>query len=367
MIEVSIIISARNEFPSIVHTVHSILNDLETFLRRDQVQFILVDNGSTDRRSWEFLAHRGLYFNRNLSVVHDPIMGNVSARNKGVARARGKYVFFVDAHMSFRIGSFKAMCEALEDHGGIVHPAVQWMGGYDPSEPSYQYSIKLGEKIWGTWNRMKVADTPFYIPVCGHCCLGVRRDEFIRLGGYHPMFRCYGGGELYLDLKYWMLGSTSMCVPTALAYHLSAGRGYSYMQDDFIHNMMLLGYALGADAMAERVYLLYLNKDGVRKEKIQRLHDDAFKEAQADRAFIPRHQAYSFYDLLTVRPWDEHNLNLHGKAASGLLIYNESWTKNLSGEARDLFDSSLLQKDLSARIERELKPYLYGVSREAAA
>lgn len=358
--KISVIISARDEFPNIVHTVHAIINDLETSYNREDFEIIVVDNGSTNPDSWRFLAERGLFHHRTVRILKDPIMGNVTARNKGVAMARGENIFFSDAHMSYRIGTFKKLVDALDRYGGIVHPSVQWMGGYDPSGRSYQYSLKLGEKLWGTWNNLVVdSDNPFYIPVSGHCCLGVKREEFLRLGGYNPFFRCYGGGELYLDLKFWMLGSSVMCVPTAVAYHLSAGRGYSYMQNDFIHNMMLLAQALGADALAERVYLRYLDKDGVNPITLGKLRDEARNESLADALeFVPKAK-HSLYDLISIRPWDLKNQELHGKSSSGILIFDKTWTESLSGQAKILFDSSELQKKLQARIETEWSPFVY--------
>jgi glycosyltransferase involved in cell wall biosynthesis len=357
--KVSVIISARNEFPNIVHTVHAIINDLETFLSRDEFEIIIVDNGSTDELSWRFLAERGVYYHRTVRILFDPIMGNVSARNKGAKIAKGKYIFFSDAHMSYRIGSFKAMVDALEKYGGIVHPSVQWMGGYDPSGRSYQYSIKLGEKIWGTWNNLQISENPFYIPISGHCCLGVEREQFLKWGGYNPFFRCYGGGEVYLDMKWWMIGSSVMVVPQAVGYHLSAGRGYFYMQDDFIHNMMLLAQALGADAMAERVYLRYLAKVGVSSEKITKLRDEARNEALQDALELVPRVSKTFYECITDRPWDERNIALHGKASSGILIYDRTWTESLSGDARAIFDSSPLQAELQKLIDGQWSQWVY--------
>lgn len=357
---VSVIISARDEFPNIIHTIHSIVNDLETFLKPDDFEIIIVDNGSKNPDSWRFISERGMYFNRTVRVLHDPIMGNVTARNKGVKIAQGKYIFFSDAHMSYRIGSFKAMIEAIDKHGGIVHPAVQWMGGYEPSEPSYQYTIKLGEKIWGTWNRAMVSSTEsFYIPVCGHCCLGMRRDQFIDFGGYNDWFRCYGGGELYLDLKWWMLGSNVVSVPTAVGYHLSAGRGYSFVQNDLIHNMMLLSLALGADAFAERVYIRYLGKPGVNKEILLRMYEDAKRECQDDRKFFANRPHKPFMEMIVERPWDGKNLELHGKKESLIGVYDKTWTDLLEGEAKSFYEASELQKELSAFIEEHMKQYVY--------
>ena len=357
---VSVIISARDEFPQIVMTVHAIIADLETFLAPHEWEIIIVDNCSKDPDSWRFLSERGLYAHRNLRILHDPIAGNVTARNKGARIANGKWIFFSDAHMSYRIGSFKAMIDALEQYGGIVHPSVQWMGGYDPSEPSHQYTIKLGEKIWGTWNRNIVSSTePFYIPICGHCCLGMSRQQFLDFGGYNNWFRCYGGGEVYLDMKFWMLGSNVMSVPKAVAYHLSAGRGYSFKQDDLIHNMMLLGLALGEDAMAERVYIRYMGKGGVNNEHLTRLWKEAKREAEEDRQkFLPKIKR-SFIDCLVEKPWDILNLEMHGTASSSIGVYNHTWVDTLSGEAKTYFESSSLQREFQEVINTKLSQYVY--------
>lgn len=359
--QVSVVISARDEFPNIVHTIHSIVNDLETFLKPDEFEIIIADNLSREPNSWRFIQERGMFFHRTVKIYHDPIAGNVTSRNKAARKvASGKYLFFSDAHMSYRIGSFKAMIEAIDETGGMVHPPVQWMGGYEPSEPSWQYTLKLGEKIWGTWNRALVHETKsFYIPICGHCCLGMLRQQFLDFGGYNDYFRCYGGGEVYLDMKWWMLGSCVSSVPTALAYHLSAGRGYSYKQDDLIHNMMLLAYALGADAMAERVYLRYFNKEGINRDVLDRMQKDALREASHDREILLPRCTRTFIQTVVDRPWDVKNLEKHGKKASFLGIFDETWTHTLSGEAKILFDNSPLQKELATVIETHLKEFVY--------
>lgn len=357
--QVSVIISARDEFPNIIHTVHSIVNDLETFLKPGEFEVIIVDNGSKNQDSWRFLMERGMYYHKTVRILLDPIMGNVTARNKGARIARGKYLFFSDAHMSYKIGSFKAMIEAIDSTNGIVHPAVQWMGGYEPSDPSYQYTIKLGEKVWGTWNRSVVSFTEsFYIPVCGHCCLGVLRDQFLDFGGYNEYFRCYGGGELYLDLKWWMLGSSVSSVPTAIGYHLSAGRGYAFKQDDLIHNMMLMSYSLGADAFAERIYIRYLGKPGVNKPHLKKMNDEALREAKFDREILLPRKRMSFMDVIVERPWDALNEERHRSHASLIGIYDK-WTDDLEGEARSLYDSSPLQKELRAVIDEKLSQFVY--------
>lgn len=363
--KVSVVISARNEWPNIVHTVHGILNDLSSFLTWRDFEIIIVDNGSVDNTSSpnivgtsDFLRMRGIFHDRVVKIVHDPVMGNVSARNKGAAVATGEYLFFSDAHMAYKPGSFKAMIDAIDASGGIVHPAVDWMGAY-PAEPNYQYSIKLGEKMWGTWARNKVADTWFYIPMSGHCCLGMKRQQFLDFGGYNPFFRCYGGGEFYLDMKWWMLGSNVVCEPNALAWHLSAGRGYAYMHDDLVHNMMLCAYALADEPWSERLLVTYLNKTGANPAVVYRLYREALEEGAADRAFVKNNAVMSFEDVLDRIPWDEKNKERHGHAMSGMLIY-EDWVNQLrQQEAKDLYENSKMQKDLSARIRERWGKFVY--------
>ncbi len=340
--------------------MQTIINDLETFLKPTEFEIIIVENCSRTLDDARFLMERGMFFHRTVRYLFDPIAGNVTARNKGAKIAKGKYLFFSDAHMSYRIGSFKRMVEAIDATGGMVHPAVQWLGGYEPSSPSFQYTIKLGEKIWGTWSHSVVSLTePFYIPICGHCCLGMLREQFLDFGGYNDWFRCYGGGEVYLDMLWWMMGSTVSSVPMALGYHLSAGRGYSYKQDDLIHNMMVLGYALGADAMAERVYIRYLNKHGVSRETLDKMRDEALREAESDRRTKLPRVAKSFYDLIVERPWDKLNIEKHGTALSAIAIFDRTWIDQLEGDAKALYDASPLQAELRKLIDEKLKHLVY--------
>jgi glycosyltransferase involved in cell wall biosynthesis len=362
----SVVISARNEFPNIVHTVHSIVNDLETFLSREEWEIIIVDNCSDDDNSWRFLAERGLYYTSNVRVLHDPIAGNVSARDKGAKIAKGKYLFFSDAHMSYKVGSFESMIETIRDTHAIVHPAVQWMGGYEPASPSYQYTLKIGEKLWGTWNNYKPQlqhKSYFYIPVSGHCCLGMLREQYLAFGGYNEFFRCYGGGELYLDLKWWMNGAGVVVDTNALGYHLSAGRGYSYHYDDFIHNIMLMALALNGDALAERIYITFLYKENVNKDTIKRLHDEAWAEAQADRKVA---RESTLYDVIATRPWDSRNNALHGDSSSAMLVFQDTWLQTLTAEARSYYDNSPLQQELENYISTHLSDSVYGAPRSDA-
>ncbi len=373
---VSVIIPARNEFPQIVFTIQSIINDLETFLEPSEFEIIVCANcindwyirenlnGDYDARratggTVDYLFGRSMYWNKVLRVIYDPIAGNHSTRNKGARIARGKYLFFSDAHMSYRRGFFKRMMETIDKTNGVVHGTIGWMGAYPPgSSMGYSYTIKLGEEIKGTWNNYKLDDDYFYIPLQGHCCLGVKRDQFLKFGGYPEYHRCYGGGEFYFDIKWWLFGSTVCVDPQAIGYHLSAPRGYFYNHFDYIHNVLAIGLAFGADEWAERTYINACRKKPL--EIMKQMWEDVHKEVEKDRKFIKKMSKTTFNELLVNKPWDKLNQKLYGKSNSAMLIYQDTWLPLIKGTpAEELYNNSELQKGLAKFIDDNLSEYVY--------
>ena len=177
----------------------------------------------------------------------------------------------------------------------------------------------------------------------GHCCLGMLREQFNKFHGYNDYFRVYGGGETYLDLKWWMFGSTSVTVPKALVYHLSAGRGYSYRMDDLIHNMALSAYLIGGMKWWERILITYLNKPHSDKKIVHRLCDEGLIEGKEDRKFIEENTKFTFPKVLEEMPWDKMNDKKFGHHLSGMIIF-EDWLERLTDpEALKIFKESKYQ------------------------
>ena len=392
----TVIIPARNEFPNIVHTVHSILNCWEADgFTHDQIEIIIVNNCSTeynysttvkqgdwfefseeveqekydwskpgDRGTTEHLMPRGIYHSRVLRVMYDPIAGNHSARNKGARMARGRYLFFSDAHMSYAPGTFKYGIKATEESKGIVHCGIAWMGGYPqhPTSVGTQYTIKLGEEWKGTWATYRPWDNSkgwFYIAAQGHCSLFVERKQFLDFGGYPEVHRTYGGGEFFTDMLWWMYGSSVVCEPRAVGYHLASSRGYSYNHDDYVHNLFNCAWALGCDDWLERSYLNYCRKG--RKVVLDRMMDEARIEMKDRREEIERRRICTFNDLLVKRPWDTLNMERGGAKNSSMLIFHQTWLKLLDGYPliREMYDKSETQKKLAEFIMTNLKDHVY--------
>ena len=373
MIKLSVIIPARNEGANVVHTFHSIMNCWEADgFDVSEIEVILVDNCSDDqywaypkpgdKGTSTYLLPRGAYWNRVLRVLYDPIAGNHSARNKGAKIARGEYLFFSDAHMSLRPGFFKNILKTTKESGGLVHGSLQFMGAYPPMDRSmgYGYTIKLGEEIKGTWHNYKIADTWFYVPAQGHWGVCVKKQQFLDFGGYPDIHRTYGGGEFYLDMKWWMFGSSVVVDPDAIGYHLASARGYCWNHDDYIHNVINIGLALGMDEWTERAWLNWCRKG--REEVMKRIWKEAEEETEKDRKFIKKYRKHSFNEVLLDRPWERLNKEKHNYGLPNLLIFHDTWL-DLLREAPQwvqvIYDNSEKQKGLEKFINENLSQFVY--------
>lgn len=346
---VSIIIGSRNEEKTLPLTINALLMDMQAS-GINKYEIIVQDNGSQDETSrfftwkpsekgnhWKYqYSPRGLVAEGKLRVFFDPVLSNVGTRNKGALHAKYENLIFADAHIGIKFGTILSTLTTLNTYGGIVHAPVSWMGASPENpQPGYQYSYKIGEKgPYGTWNKAKVADTPFYIPLCGHCWLAVKKKEFLEKGGYPYAQRVYGGGEPYLDSVFWMTGSTSMCDPNSLVYHLSAGRDYSWHSNDLLHNSMLVSYILGGMKYIDLVLITYINKLGGINPMLEKLYNEALEEGKPLKEWLDKNKIMTFEEMLALdkphdcegkeykgnthamRPWDIKNQELHGKHLS---------------------------------------------------
>lgn len=370
---ISIAIPVRNEFPNVTHTVHSILNSLETDgIKPSDVEIILADNCSTDRKtekghrgtggSIDYLRTRGMYWNRVLRTMYYPLAGNHTVRNRLAEVARGKYFFMSDAHMSYCPHYFSEFMRTVDESGGIVHGVLDWIGAYPPSKGGLGYTIKLGDDIRGTWNNywIKGATDWWYVPALGHCSLGMLREQFLDFGGYQEHHRCYGGGEFFLNMKWWMYGKTCAVNPKMVGYHLSSGRGYSYNHDDYKYNVFQIGYALGMDEWVERAYLNWLRNG--RKDILDKKLQEAWENSQKARAIIEARRVKSFNDILLERPWEALNIKRWGHGLPQLQLFHNSWLDSLKTApeyVREIYKKSELQADLDVFIREKLWDFVY--------
>lgn len=354
--KVSIVIRGRNEYPIILNTLNLFLNELE--YGGYQPEIIFVDNISDDS-SADILCDRYRRWIRNgiLKVVrYNDKPSTWNAINAGFEQSTGDAVVVCDAHISMKIGSVKHLVEGALEKKGIWHSAVQLWGDTEKIK-RYQYDIRLTERFWGDACQFLPKDEdgskPFEIPMAGACLYAVNAEEVRELsdyGLYDPAFGTYGGGEPYLCLKWWMLGSKVWIDPRALCRHafglkprwvqvkrkkitrnkvytrggelkremyppdefLAYNAGYRLENLEFYWGFMLASYILGGSQWLEHTFSRFKLKlrDPAPLEEMYRA---VIEQGQAGRDEMEERAKVSLNELLRSPPWKScgrHEVNL---------------------------------------------------------
>lgn len=177
--KVSIIIPVFNYAQWVGQAIESALAQDRT----DELEVIVVDDGSTDRSADVASGYP-------VKLIRKENGGVASARNAGAAAASGKYLAFLDADDQMEPGWLKATQAALDqnDRAGIAYTPLRLLlpdgeyrtANWPPQQPEPQRQLD-GENL---------------IPTC---CL-VRREAFDRAGGYRKRFEPTEDGELWLKI-----------------------------------------------------------------------------------------------------------------------------------------------------------------------
>ena len=102
----SIIVPCYNSESYLPNTVNSILNQLI-----DDWELILIDDGSTD--STGVICDEYANRDNRIHVFHQPNRGVSSARNNGLAKARGEWIVFIDSDDWFTEHAFEIYQDSI--------------------------------------------------------------------------------------------------------------------------------------------------------------------------------------------------------------------------------------------------------------
>lgn len=348
--KVSVILGVRNEYPMILGTMNSFVEELEYFGYPWEV--IVVDNLSTDNTA-DILRdkYRRWIREKLLKVIeYNDRPANVTVRNVGARAADGEVVFLADGHISVATGSCHGMIQGWLKRGGLWHSAIHIFGDTRDIR-CYGYDLKLEERFWGNLSRFippevkEAGSPPYRVPMASHCCLMAGRKEYLDFGGYCENFRCYGGGEPYLDLKWWLFGKDVWIYPQGLMRHafgvnaqwrkvtrdkktrnrvqlrdgrqtneLKAGdehlhysRGYAWTNEQFHYNFMLSAYTVGGYEWLQKRYHAYweMRKGNSRYlDDLRQLRKEVLAEGRQDREMIEARQVMTLNELLEKKPWN---------------------------------------------------------------
>jgi len=287
--EVSVIIPVRNEHPQLWFTIDSIQEELLEIPH----EIIVVFNENTDR---------GVEFGRTKQKfirLFELEKGSIAqSRRFGAEQAKGRYLFFLDAHVLVESGSFRAAIELLNSNesAGICWFAVRYL-----LERKYAYGYTLHpRKFWGNWTHEYKDSKPWPCLMSGLAGAAVSRNILLEVGNFHPSLGIYGGSEPYVGFKMEMFGYRNYVHPNAKIAHFVDKRDYYWNNDDLWHNFLLGAYILGDDTYFDFLVNQYRKRcNGVQSylDGLERICSQVKEEGKEDKAFVEKNAKLTLQEV----------------------------------------------------------------------
>jgi glycosyltransferase involved in cell wall biosynthesis len=183
---VSIVICTHNGAQRLPRTLDHIANQKV----QDSIawEVILVDNASTDQTTQVTLANSSLDIQERLIVVHEPQLGLMFARTKGLSIAKYEYVSFVDDDNWIFPDWITSVYEIMQKHpevgaiGGISFPVfeVDPPGWFEDVAGGYA----VGPQATGEYHSPRIIEGTLW-----GAGLTIRRSAWMKLlaNGFRPM------------------------------------------------------------------------------------------------------------------------------------------------------------------------------------
>lgn len=229
---VSIIVSCRNEKDTVKNTIDSIMNSKNKTL----FEIIIVDDKSNDG-SCDFINNNKDIYG-NVTLIFSDNIGVAASRNLGATIAKGKYLFFCDAHISVQDYWIDNLVKTLDENN--AHAIVPVIKNMKAEERGYG----------GTWNNKlefvwlnKPENSVSEIPLAPGCTLGIKKDVFDTIGGFDSNLQIYGVEDQEISLKLWLFGYKIVIDTQVEVNHLfKVNNSYKITYADIIYNYLCLVY-----------------------------------------------------------------------------------------------------------------------------
>jgi len=252
--------------PQVAFTVNGLFNEL-----RDKCDFeiVLINNTPGDLAHKEPEHHElngPMYFEKLIAEGRAPHLVHIdypdklshwNAKRVGLKRARGKFIFFCDAHVLISPGALHGMWEYYKDHwqemNGSIH--LPWSYLNDGPDRRLEYCLVTNTNkgiIHYTSKSYKGGTQPYAVPCMSTCGMMIERSLLDKVGPWPTEFGIYGGGENYFNFVQAVLGMQPWIWPSYPFWHYAAPRGYSWNWYDWHRNRMIATYLVGGAGFAKK-------------------------------------------------------------------------------------------------------------------
>ena len=310
MPEITVALASRNETHMLLVTVLSAVEAMKAACVDGEV--FVVDN--SDATEWaavqDILA--GQVKSKSVRLVHEPKISLAVAIDRAHREARGKYVFYTDAHTLIGANTIESLLSFphWNDNVAFVHAPIQWAHRSDTTKRTHfgLHNTKLGDWAAGPVSRMQK------IPWKGMPYM-IRKDVYKAIGGMGCCAEhALGWGVLrYIGMKPWLLGYENWAIPDGVVYHFgewpqsvrSLIKYRTYKKSG--KQRAGIAYAVAAYVLGGEKFL----REQYGPARLSRFCgglEDAVSKAKEigakERKWILAHQKISLQALLAHPPWE---------------------------------------------------------------
>ena len=331
----SVIISNRNDVKMLVVTIRSCIEALKP-LGLENCEVVVCDNSDKPiyAKVQSAIPH-GYCREGILSLYRQEEPCLFSARGTAAEKAKGKYILCLDSHMIVGHNCFVDLYNFMEKHSydekiGFAHAPINWAHHH---ERQSKHDRDLTKNELGPWGLAYDEERKITWKGMPWIC---RRDWFLDtergLGGYGALAKkriSWGGGDMHIGTKAWLLGFENWAVPTSPCIHIGPfpktdsipgdinSTHVSPKGDDeekyrlygksgnYPHTFGFLVscFVLGGEPMMLR------NKPAIQERFGRYLDIDKYwREAIAvgleERAWLEEHQIMTFEQFIAQKPWN---------------------------------------------------------------
>lgn len=263
-----------------------------------------------------------------------------SARETAARESRGKYILCLDSHMLCPRDGIVNLVDFMDRRAsdptlGFAHAPISWAHQH---ESRAKHDRDLTQSELGPWGQSYKDERTITWKGMPWIC---RRDWFLDrdkgLGGYGALAEhriSWGGGDMHIGVKPWLLGFKNWAVPSRPFIHIGPfpkidiqpGTEGGWLPDNkyrlysssgnYPHTFGFLVscYVLGGMPMIERNKHFLKEKFG-KYIDIDKWIPKAIELGTGEKQWLDVHKVMSFEDFLATKPWLQDQLILNGTYA----------------------------------------------------
>ena len=329
--KVSIIISNRNDVSMLVVTVRSCIEELRP-LGPKAGEIIICDNSDPGVYKELGSALPAGYIREGLLKVYQQNFPCLfTARETAIEHAKGKYVICVDSHMitgrDMILDLVNFMDSKKKDKTlGFAHAPVNWAHQH---ESAGRHDRDMSECELGNWGAVHKSPRTITWKGMPWIC---RREWFLNkewgLGGYGALADhklSWGGGDMHIGIKPWLLGFKNWAVPTSPGIHIgpfpetgtgkgrnpntvSVGKGKYRLwgksgQGPHAIGFLVSCFILGGEQMMLRNKKAITERFGCYID-VNKWWEKAKLFGKEEKLWLDKRKKLSFEELLETKPWN---------------------------------------------------------------